>query len=52
MSTEISATRHPGSVFWLWWIIVSIRGAVVFLIVALPLSVLFAHITPDKNAAP
>ena len=52
MSTEVSATRHPGWMFWLWWILASIGGAVVFLIVIFPLTILFAQIAPDKSAPP
>jgi len=52
MSTKVSETGRLDWKFWLWWIVASIGSAIVFLIVMVPLSLLFAQIVPDPSAAP
>jgi hypothetical protein len=51
MSIGIIESRRAGWTFWLGWMLASIGGAIVFLIVVFPLNLLFMQIVPEPNTA-
>jgi hypothetical protein len=49
MSIEISEAKRPGMLFWLWWVLASVGGVIVFMILSDSLSMIRARIVPQSS---